>query len=92
MITIGMNYHVIPGKESQFQSSFEGVANALSKAEGHKDSKLYTDCKEPNKFLIISEWQDKDAFKVFVTSEAFKSVTNWGASEILMGRPTHTVY
>ncbi len=24
MITIGMNYHVIPGKESQLESAFEG--------------------------------------------------------------------
>ena len=92
MITIGMNYHVIPGKESQFESAFEGVANALSKAEGHEDSRLYSDCKDPGKFLILSEWKDRDAFQAFVTSEAFRNVANWGASEILIGRPTHKVY
>ncbi len=92
MITIGMNYHVIPGKESQFKTAFEGVANALSKAEGHKESKLYCDCNEPNKFLIISEWEGQDAFQAFVTSEAFRKVANWGATEILMGRPSHKIY
>jgi heme-degrading monooxygenase HmoA len=92
MITIGMNYHVIPGKESQFISAFEGVANALAKAEGHKESKLYCEQKEPNIFLIISQWNDQDAFKTFVTSDAFRNVTNWGANEILTGRPTHNIY
>ena len=92
MITIGMNYHVIPGKESQFVSAFDGVANALAKAEGHEESKLYSEQKEPNKFLIISHWQDQNAFQAFVTSDAFLNVTNWGASEILSGRPTHKVY
>ena len=92
MITIGMNYHVIPGKESQFETAFEGVANALCKAEGHETSRLYSDRKEPNKFLIISEWKDQTAFHAFVASEAFRNVTNWGASEILIRRPSHNIY
>jgi heme-degrading monooxygenase HmoA len=92
MITIGMNYIVIPGKENQFRTAFEGVANALSKAEGHEESRLYSDCAEPNKFLIISEWKDQDAFHAFVSSESFRKVANWGASELLIGRPTHKVY
>jgi heme-degrading monooxygenase HmoA len=92
MITIGMNYHVTPGKESQFVRAFEGVANALSKAEGQEDSRLDSDCKAPNQFLIISECKDQNAFQTFVTSEVFRNVTNWGASEILLVRPTHKVY
>lgn len=92
MITIGMNYHVIPGKESLFESAYEGVANALSNAEGHDDSRLYSDRKEPNKYLIISQWKDQDAFHAFVKSDAFRNVTNWGATEILIGRPTHQIY
>ncbi len=92
MITIGMNYHVIPGKEGQFENAFEAVTNVLSKAAGHDASRLYRDCKEPNKYLIISQWSDEAAYRAFVTSEAFRNVTNWGASEILMGRPSHQVY
>jgi heme-degrading monooxygenase HmoA len=92
MITIGMNYDVIPGKESQFISAFDGVVNALAKADGHEESKLYCEQKHPNKFLIISQWKDQDAFQAFITSDAFRQVTNWGATEILAGRPTHKVY
>lgn len=92
MITIGMNYHVIPGKESQFKTAYEAVANVLAKADGHEESKLFSDCYEPNKFLIISEWKDQNAFQAFITSDAFRSVTNWGASELLLGRPQHKIY
>jgi heme-degrading monooxygenase HmoA len=92
MITIGMNYHVIPGKEAQFENAFDGVAAALSNAEGHEDSKLYRESKESNKYLIISHWKDKSAFHAFVTSDAFRNVTNWASSEILIGRPTHQMY
>lgn len=92
MITIGMNYHVIPGKEHQFVSAFQGVVNALANAEGHEESRLFCEYDAPNKFLILSHWRDQEAFQVFITSEAFRSVTNWGASEILLGRPTHKMY
>jgi len=92
MITIGMNYHVIPGKETEFVNAFDGVANALKKAEGHEESKLYVENKEPNKFLIISQWNNQEAFQAFVASDAFRSVTNWGAKELLTGRPTHQIF
>lgn len=92
MITIGMNYHVIPGKEQQFENAFEGVANALNKAEGHKQSRLYKDCKDPGVYLIMSEWEDESAYQAFVRSEAFRNVTNWGADNILSGRPSHQLY
>ncbi len=91
MITIGMNYHVIPCKENKFKPAFEGVANALSDAEGYKKSRLYSDCIEPHKFLIISEWSNQEAFQAFIGSEAFRKVANWGAGEMLLGRPTHKV-
>jgi heme-degrading monooxygenase HmoA len=92
MITIGMNYDVIPGKENIFENAFEGVANALSSAQGHEFSNLYRDCKIHNKYIIISQWEDQQAYQAFITSEAFRKVTNWGASEILSGRPMHQVY
>jgi heme-degrading monooxygenase HmoA len=92
MITIGMNYHVIPGKETQFENAFDGVTAALSNAEGHEESKLYRESKEPNKYLIISKWKDQSAFHAFVASTAFRNVTQWASSEILMGRPSHQMY
>lgn len=92
MITIGMNYQVISGKEQEFESAFEGVANALGKANGHEKSTLFKDCRQPGNYLIMSEWSDETAYQAFIRSDAFRNVTNWGAGNILSGRPSHQVY
>ena len=92
MITIGMNYQVIPGKEQEFESAVEGVANALNQAEGHGKSMLYKDCKASGNYLIMSEWSDEEAYQAFIRSEAFRNVTSWGSSNILSGRPNHQIY
>jgi len=42
--------------------------------------------------LIVSEWNDKEAFTQFINSEQFAQVTTWGKEEILTGRPRHKVY
>lgn len=92
MITIGMNYDVLPGKQPEFESAVQGVMNALGKAAGHARSLLYRDCAQDNSYLIMSEWTDEAAFHSFVGSEAFRNVANWGASNILSGRPRHQLY
>lgn len=92
MVTIGMNYKVIPGKEETFANACNGVINAMNDMDGHKESFLYKDVNNGSSFLIVSEWDDKDAFDAFIGSEKFKSVTNWGKEQILAGRPSHTVY
>ena len=38
-------------------------------------------------YLITSEWSDEEAFKSFISSQAFRDVTNWGKEQILAGRP-----
>jgi hypothetical protein len=40
MITVGMNYHVIEGKQTDFEKKFAAVINALRAAEGHGSSTL----------------------------------------------------
>jgi hypothetical protein len=35
----------------------------------------------------MSEWTDETAFHAFVGAEAFSNVANWGANNILNGRP-----
>ena len=87
-----MNYQVIPGKEQEFESAFDGVVNALNKADGHARSALYKDCKQLGSYLIMSEWVDEAAYQGFIQSDAFRNVTNWGASNILSARPNHQLY
>ncbi|MEQ8847438.1 antibiotic biosynthesis monooxygenase [Botrimarina sp.] len=92
MVTVGMNYVVLPGKNGEFEDKFSAVIGALNAAEGHTQSQLWRDTADENSYLITSEWNDEQAFRDFITSDAFRSVTNWGKAEILAGRPSHKVY
>ena len=93
MVTIGMNYFVIPGKEQIFEDAVANVIETMKGIEGHDASSLYREVSEGDPtYLIVSRWQSEKAFEDFVASDAFKKVTNWGAQNILAGRPTHTVY
>ncbi len=92
MITVGMNYHVIEGKQADFEEKFAAVIGALSAAEGHASSTLWKDVSDGASYLITSEWSDEQAFRDFIQSQAFRDVTNWGKEQILSGRPQHKVY
>ncbi len=92
MITVGMNYHVIEGKQADFEQKFAAVIGALSTAEGHSHSRLWKDVSDGASYLITSEWSDEQAFRDFIQSQAFKDVTDWGKEQILSGRPQHKIY
>lgn len=92
MVTIGMNYKVVPGKDETFMNACKGVIRAMEGIEGHSKSFLYRDVEDDLSFLIVSEWSDQEAFDGFIRSDEFKKVTSWGKEQILAGRPSHTVY
>lgn len=93
MVTIGMNYQVIPGKEQIFEDACAKVVDTMKGIEGHDHSRIYRsiDSSESD-YLIVSRWESEDAFQAFVTSDAFKKVTSWGKENILRQRPSHTTY
>lgn len=92
MVTVGMNYHVIEGKQQDFEEKFHAVITALEAADGHSKSNLWKDVADGASYLITSEWSDEQAFQDFIRSDAFRAVTNWGKEQILSGRPQHKVY
>ena len=92
MITIGMNYRVIEGKEAPFETMFEKVIEAMQGVEGHGHTELYRSASTERSYLIVSDWETRKAFDDFITSDAFRKVTSWGLSGILAGPPKHTVY
>jgi heme-degrading monooxygenase HmoA len=93
MVTIGMNYSVRAGKEKIFEDACARVIQTMGGIEGHADSHLFREVgADARKYLIVSTWSSEQAFRDFVASDAFKKVTNWGAENILEGRPSHTVY
>jgi heme-degrading monooxygenase HmoA len=92
MITVGMNYHVLPGKQADFEGKFAAVIEALNAADGHTTSTLWKDVSDDASYLITSEWSDEAAFSSFIQSQAFRDVTNWGKEQILSDRPRHKIY
>ena len=70
MVTIGMNYFVLEGKEEVFEAAFDRVLQALDGAEGHDESRLYRRLGDCNpEYLIVSRWSDEKAFQEFVAKE-----------------------
>jgi heme-degrading monooxygenase HmoA len=92
MITIGMNYKVLPGKEDNFERMFKSVLYSLQSVVGHGKSALYQDVTDRLSYLIVSEWNSEEAFNAFVQSEKFRGVVDWGQENILADKPVHTVY
>ncbi len=92
MVTIGMNYKVLPGKEATFETAFRKVINAMRSIKGHTRTCMCRDIDDPRQYVILSEWSDRDAFDSFIASDAFRAVATWGKEQILEGRPGHTYY
>lgn len=94
MVTIGMNYRVLEGKEEVFEGACRKVLEVMGGADGHDDSQIFrrVDGGDASQYLIVSRWADEVAFDKFIASEAFKKVTSWGLENILAGRPSHTTY
>ena len=92
MVTIGMNYQVLPGKEDVFEGACRKVLEVMGTAAGHDRSQVFRAVDAPSEYLIVSRWTDENAFSAFIQSETFRKVTNWGRENILAGRPRHTTY
>ncbi len=92
MVTIGMNYNVLPGKEETFEKAFNKVVKAMEGIDGHSETHMYCDINDKQQYLIVSQWSNKNAFDEFIASDTFKNVANWGKEEILAGRPKHEIF
>lgn len=92
MVTVGMYYDVIPEKSDLFTSKFREVIALMQTIAGHKLTYLYQRVDEPDSFAIISEWDDREAFLAFISSETFRSVTSWGREQVLRNPPRHKIY
>jgi len=92
MTTIGMHYDVVPGKEEEFEQGFLKVLEHLRTLPGHVDSHMYEDVASIGSYVIMSQWETKEAFEKFIHSPEFAKVTAWGRAEMLRGRPRHKIY
>lgn len=92
MVTIGMNYKVLPGKGEAFEKMFNKVLEVMKEMEGHTKTFLYKDVNDSNSYMIASDWNSEEAFNAFMQSDKFRQVADWGKESILAGRPEHNIY
>lgn len=92
MVTVGMNYEIIAGKESQFEVMFEKVLDIMSTTAGHGETVLYSGVRNKQMYLIVSRWSDRASFDAFTSSDQFIKVVDWGKEKILASRPKHDIY
>jgi heme-degrading monooxygenase HmoA len=92
MTTIGMHYDVVPGKEEAFEQGFLQTIEYMKTLSGHVESRMYEDITSKGSYVILSQWETKEAFEKFIGSPEFRKVTEWGKAEMLRGRPRHKVY
>ena len=62
MVTIGMNYKVLAGKEETFEKAFNKVVKAMGGIDGHSETHMFRDINNALHYLIVSQWSDKNAF------------------------------
>ena len=92
MITVGMDYKIVPGKDNEFIAVFKKVMGIIADMPGHAETHLYRDVEAEHDYLVVSEWTDEAAFNSFIESDRFKNVATWGMENVLQTRPKHEVY
>ncbi len=92
MITVGMNYKIVQGKDDEFIAVFTKVMEIMKRMPGHGETHLYRNVYSEHDYLIISEWTDEAAFTAFIGSDRFKNVTDWGKKNVLATQPKHEIY
>ena len=92
MTTIGMHYEVRPGKEEEFEQGFVSVLEVMKTLPGHIESHMYEDIESRGSYVILSQWESKEAYGQFLSSPEFAKAVAWGKAEILRSRPKHKVF
>jgi heme-degrading monooxygenase HmoA len=91
MVTVGMNYHVVPGKDELFVAVFRKVLDVIDEMPGHAHTRLLRDVFSEHEYIVLSEWSDEASFRGFISSERFRNVVDWGRENVLASRPTHQI-
>ena len=92
MVTVGMQYRVVPEKQEEFVGVFDEILAAMKGTPGHHDTRLFREVGEPRNFYILSHWDTEDAYHAFVRGEAMDRILTGAHGKLLDGRPQHKVY
>lgn len=92
MVMVGLLFDVIPGKEREFEGLARHLMHSMEGFEGHRRSRLVRDVEEGGTYIILSDWEDKDEFDTFATSEAFHDLAIKAQGALLKRPPYHRTY
>jgi len=70
-------------------SYYSEVSVSARKAAGEKSYMLLTTADDPNKFVLLNEWEDADKMHEFIQSEALRELQ---ADSGVVGRPEMFVF
>ena len=51
-----------PGEEAEFEKAYAEVTRKVKGTPGHVRDELLRDLSEPGAYILLSEWESKDAF------------------------------
>ena len=88
MQSFGLNYQVRPECTEEFKETLSKLIGEMEACDGHIETKLFSDVKEPNSMMIYSNWETKAEFSGFVKSDTFK-VALEKAVAMLESKPEH---
>ena len=88
MQTFGLNYDVKPERTEEFIKTLMQLIDAMQECDGHIETKLFSDVRQPNSMMIYSNWKTKAEFANFVRSSTFQKALK-EAVEMLESKPTH---
>ena len=92
MITVGMDYKILPGRDDEFVAVFQKVMQVMEDMDGHAETHLYRDVFSEHDYAVVSRWTDEAAFNAFIASDRFRNVADWGKENVLAARPVHEIY
>lgn len=61
-----------PDRAPELVAAFRGRAHLADRADGFIDLQVWQSDRDPGEILMVSRWQDRDAFKAYMKSPAHK--------------------
>jgi heme-degrading monooxygenase HmoA len=68
MIRVTIQMKVKPGKGSDFERAWEAIADKVRQVPGNLRQALMKDQKDPESFVLTSDWQSPEQFHAFERS------------------------
>jgi heme-degrading monooxygenase HmoA len=68
MVRATVHMKVKPGKADDFEAAWRKIAESVREAPGNVRQTLLVDPNDPETFLVVSDWESREAFSKFERS------------------------